>query len=234
MSTQPALHRTRIIACLASLMLLSGCDPRSPDPLGSSQGNARLELPVPLSAIVNEERQTLAADLRLSALNTDFAEPSDVAALPDDRFVVLDRISGHLALYDGNGDLVWTVGHLGDGPGEFRQPVAVAPLGPDRLVVWNSDGRLLVFSSADGAFLFSGHPPVGSDWVSVRYRGPVSPVERPLQFPDEDLTRRLIGTSSGVVVQAHNWTLEAPPGTEHEVAFVTLDTTLAVVDTLSR
>lgn len=45
---------------------------------------------------------------------------TDVAVVPDGRIVVANRGDASIRLYDSSGEIVWSAGGQGDGPGEFR------------------------------------------------------------------------------------------------------------------
>jgi streptogramin lyase len=82
-----------------------------------------------------------------------FASIADVAVDAYERAFVLDRRANEVRVFDAAGQHVRTFGRKGQGPGEFKDPIALA-LGPDgRLwVVDPGNGRFVVFDTA-GRFL---------------------------------------------------------------------------------
>lgn len=71
--------------------------------------------------------------------------------LPDGGMAVLHRSSQEVRLFDEEGRSRGALGRAGDGPGELRDPIALALLGPDSLAVWDwRQGRVTVFALPDG------------------------------------------------------------------------------------
>ena len=61
-----------------------------------------------------------------------------LARLEDGRVAVLSYGSKQLMLFEPSGELSVIIGGPGEGPGEFRHPLALQYLPPDTLVVWDS------------------------------------------------------------------------------------------------
>ena len=61
-----------------------------------------------------------------------------LARLEDGRVAVLSYGSKQLMLFEPSGELSAIIGGPGEGPGEFRHPLALQYLPPDTLVVWDS------------------------------------------------------------------------------------------------
>lgn len=107
--------------------------------------------------------------------------------LKDGRIVVANAGSQELRFFDSRGRYLRSVGGDGEGPGEFRFPTRVRPIGGDSLMVW--DQRLLRISYLDleGAFLGS-HQVMptrdflfpGDEWLFGRFwiDSPLSPDAR--------------------------------------------------------
>lgn len=107
--------------------------------------------------------------------------------LKDGRIVVANAGSQELRFFDSGGKHQKSVGGDGEGPGEFRFPTRVRPVGGDSLMVW--DQRLLRISYLDleGAFLGSQQVmPTqdflfpGDEWLFGRFwiDSPLSPAAR--------------------------------------------------------
>ena len=60
-----------------------------------------------------------------------------LARLPDGRVAILSSGNKRLMLFEPSGELSGTIGGPGEGPGEFRHPLALQYLPPDTLVVWD-------------------------------------------------------------------------------------------------
>jgi hypothetical protein len=73
-------------------------------------------------------------------------------ALWGDRFVIADAMQSNVKLFDRSGTWTQTVGRVGDGPGEFRTPLAAFPHTDGRLIVLDAMGRVAWFDST-GAFV---------------------------------------------------------------------------------
>ncbi len=68
-----------------------------------------------------------------------------------DQAIVLDRGGYRIRAFDlGTGDVRWSFGSGGDGPGEFRDPVDALPLADGSIVVWDLAVGRLTWVSADG------------------------------------------------------------------------------------
>jgi hypothetical protein len=77
----------------------------------------------------------------------------DVLGLPDRRIAVVNRGTQEVRVFDEAGEFLFSVGGDGEGPGEFRDPIEIALLPPDTLVVWDWRlGRISVFAS-NGSFI---------------------------------------------------------------------------------
>jgi hypothetical protein len=71
--------------------------------------------------------------------------------LDDGRVIVADAGFGELRCFGPDGDHEWTVGGLGEGPGEFRVLDWVRPFGPDSLVAYDRSLRRLTVFDRNGA-----------------------------------------------------------------------------------
>lgn len=235
------------------LMLIGGVSCSGPavegaqDPLTGSirqQGEIRvLSLSRPLNEISQQGQGAtlLTADLELGGSDSDLIHVTDVAALPDGRFAILDRLAVSVRLYSPGGDLVKTLGREGAGPMEFKRPRAIAALG-ERLVVWdgNSSKVFNVFDT-DGNVIGTAPTLIEGDWMASQMRGVRHSYDPPGSQPIEDLTRRISG--AGPVhfifqiqpdemlstVRGDPFPLEAPPA-----FLVRFDAAIQVVDTVAR
>ena len=89
------------------------------------------------------------------------------------RIYVIDRPNDRVVVFDASGRYAGVLGRSGDGPGEFRNPVAGAVDPSGSLVVWDSRRRILSRWSSGGDYLGEERPDldygdfglaVGSDW----------------------------------------------------------------------
>ena len=165
MPDSTGLIRLRQAFVLALLALATvGCvsDPREI----ARPGPPEWLLPVPagtqvisyLPVLTNDrgsQRIELVEDLTIGALATDpeyaFGYPSGIAVDEEGRIYVLDRDHKRIQVFNHDGEHVRTIGSVGQGPGEFQLPRAVAVAerriyASDsrlrRLNVWNLDGVL--------------------------------------------------------------------------------------------
>ena len=76
----------------------------------------------------------------------------DFSPTEDGRFVLIDRARPEVRLYDSHGRLVHTVGRFGDGPGEFRNPMAAAVDRDGHLLVVDAESDLLTRFTPDMAY----------------------------------------------------------------------------------
>lgn len=75
----------------------------------------------------------------------------DLDRMDDGRLVVLNRSSHELLLFGRDGEFLQSIGRLGEGPGEFRDPIELDFVGGDSIVVWDWElGRLSLFGT-DGS-----------------------------------------------------------------------------------
>lgn len=81
------------------------------------------------------------------------------------RIYVADRPNDRVVVFDASGRYAGTLGRSGDGPGEFRSPVAVSMDPSGSLVVWDNGRRLLSRWSSGGDLL-------GEERPELDFRGP--------------------------------------------------------------
>lgn len=79
-----------------------------------------------------------------------FGRIEDIAVLPDGHVVVLDAQANLLRRFDAEGRLRAEAGGVGEGPGEFSNPVAVAALDDSTLVVLDGRNKLSFFATLQG------------------------------------------------------------------------------------
>lgn len=163
-----------------------------------SRSPAEIYLSHPVNVIAgggvqaSEARQTL----RLGHPEREFAHIADVAELPDGRFAVLDRRERRVWIYDVTGSLVRSFGREGDGPGEFRNPLALT-YADSVIVVWQG-GSINAFTmfKEDGTLISTMPRLVEGDWDAHAFRSPHLDNDDFQQGP-EDITRRLGAWPSG-------------------------------------
>jgi hypothetical protein len=175
----------------------------------------------------------LVSDLRFDTESADLGYVADITPLPDGAFAVLDRMESRVAIFDRQGNLREYLGRKGEGPGEFTSPVALESFNGGHLVVWDNDGSFTVFDPRRQLLTAGKVPPVGNDWGSFYFKGPISGADRPFQMTDEDVTRRLVGTPDGVLALASSWHSSSPVDNRgHTFTVVLLDEHLRVKETL--
>lgn len=81
------------------------------------------------------------------------ASPGLVRTNGRDRIAVLDREASRIAVFDGEGAVVGTIGRAGGGPGEFSQVFGLLDAGPEEIAVLDFAKRAVVRWSLDGAVL---------------------------------------------------------------------------------
>lgn len=86
----------------------------------------------------------------------------DLDRMDDGRLVVLNRSSHELLVFGRDGEFLQSIGRLGEGPGEFKDPIELDFFGGDSIVAWDWElGRLSLFG------------PDGSHGRSVMLRPPM-------------------------------------------------------------
>ena len=92
------------------------------------------------------------------------------------RIYVTDQPNDRVVVFDASGGYAGALGRSGDGPGEFRNPVAGAVDPSGSLVVWDSRRRILSRWSSGGDYLGEERPAldyggfrfaVGTDWFAA-------------------------------------------------------------------
>lgn len=134
-----------------------------------------------IAIIVNADPVDTAADVRAA-----FGEPRAVigeadgegaymfgrigggARLADGSIVVVDEMASEVRVYDGAGRHRRTVGRIGDGPGEFREPGLLARTPGDTLLVTDQNRHRLTMLAPDGRVL--GRVDLTSDRAGVPER----------------------------------------------------------------
>ena len=80
-----------------------------------------------------------------------YSSDASVTLGPNGQIFVIEFNGDRVTVFSGDGDFVRSFGRLGEGPGEFRRPTAMAWDGMGRLWVADFDGRYHVFD-ATGTF----------------------------------------------------------------------------------
>ena len=151
---------------------------------------------------------------------------SDVSFLEDGTVAVAEVQSGEIRIFDTAGQHQFSLGGQGEGPGEFRTPAVVVPLGPDSLAGYDArlrrttifpltggmprtlsnsvDGNFSVFGAAeDGPFLL--YSPGGS------YRPDLEPGGQWIQTPVIAMDSES-GASDTIAVLPDRWRIVSPDG----------------------
>jgi hypothetical protein len=93
---------------------------------------------------------------RVGSINGDvwetFGEVSGVAFDGAGNLYVFDRQASQITMIDRTGDFIRTIGHEGEGPGEFRMPLQFTVMRDGRIVVADLGHRSYQLFSADGDF----------------------------------------------------------------------------------
>ena len=77
--------------------------------------------------------------------------PSQVAALPDGRFAILDGAQDRLAFFERDGTFEAYAGRSGSGPGEFYRPLGLCTGQGDTLIVADTgNGRIQILDHRGG------------------------------------------------------------------------------------
>lgn len=80
-------------------------------------------------------------------------QPIDIDTDDDGNMYILDRKALHIKVYDGQGQLVRTIGKKGQGPGEFQSPSDIQITPQKEILVCDPVVRKLLFFRLDGSFL---------------------------------------------------------------------------------
>lgn len=193
------MRRRRPIRGMA-LLLAAGCaadDAPSRRPLSAeldrTSGFAVVSLSMTLRDVADGKAftQELFPDLSIGdAQGRLFGGVLDVASLKDGSFAVLDWVERQVVIFDSVGRLVARYGREGDGPGEFRQPWALAAT-KDRLIVWQNRARLaFTFFTRDGKVAATAARAIKGDWDRPQFRYPQVNFDGDHRSA-EDITRRL-------------------------------------------
>ena len=158
-----------VTVATATLTLLLACDPDShPDPSTLATDSAGIRITTSDAT----DRDADAVCSLAEAPDTRVASPSsgewtifeveDLDRLEDGRLVVLNGGSRELLMFSRDGEFLRSIGRVGEGPGEFMDPIELDVIGGDSVVVWDWElGRLVLFG------------PAGSHVRSVRLQPPV-------------------------------------------------------------
>jgi hypothetical protein len=234
------------------LMLIGGVSCSEPEVVGTQEpltaslrqeGELRvLTLSQSLNSLSthNTGVSILAADLELGGADSDLMHVTDVAALPNGDFAILDRLATTVRIFSPGGEQIKTLGKKGPGPMEFERVKAVAAMG-DQLVVWDRNGskEFTVFDTA-GTVLGTTPVTIEGDWMALQLRGVQHSYDPPWSQPLEDLTRRLgsLGTNHFVFQiqpdeMLKGWRGEPFPFDAPPVYLVRFDAAARVVDTVA-
>lgn len=85
----------------------------------------------------------------------DLFRVTSAVALPDGRIAVANGGTGQIIVFSEIGLILRSHGRTGEGPGEWKRPSISGLLGPDTLVVMDSEQRRVSFVHADTGFLTS-------------------------------------------------------------------------------
>jgi hypothetical protein len=156
----------RVLLAMSALLVF-GCRSEPTRPAGETTFSDSAGIRIATGDLRDAEalrRCTVAAEPELRIGTTDGPVPTqlfrveDVLRLPDGRIVVLNRGTQEVRFFDATGSFVNRLGRDGEGPGEFRDPIEIAMLGSDSLVVWDWElNRVSVLTTA-GEFVRSFPP----------------------------------------------------------------------------
>ena len=180
---------------------------------------------------------TLDSDLTLDGRRYGFAKIADVKTMENGTFAVLDRMDRHVSIYDAGGQRLHRFGRDGDGPGEFRHPLAIAVVG-DHLVVWQA-GRVNTFTTVArrGRIIAAAPPRIDANWNSLAFRQP-NLFRDQYQMGPEDVTVRIWGWDDSTFVHAVQPTTDSAPFDDAEEGplpyqLIRYNLTLDPVDTVA-
>jgi hypothetical protein len=154
-------QRARRLAPTLLALTVVACGDRAADPsevTTSRSDSAGVEI-----VVVATDRESLpriaALDgpptLRLGSLDgppeEQFGNVADLAPLPDGAVAILDGQADEVRLFEADGTYLGSRGSSGDGPGEFRSPIALSVLSGDTLAVFDNTPRRVTRFGPDGA-----------------------------------------------------------------------------------
>lgn len=99
----------------------------------------------------------------------------DVAALSDGRVALLSYGEKKVLLFESSGTFVTSIGRVGRGPGEYRNPVQLQVLPGDTIVVWDFMFGPVSYFDPSGRFLKSRLIDVGEVFAAVQKPNRMSP-----------------------------------------------------------
>ena len=142
-----------------------------------------------------------------------FGYVGGIRVLSDGRLIVADPLGQVLVLVDMEEGIADTLGRIGGGPGEYRQPDAVFPLpGDSTLLTDLGNGRLTVIS-ADGVF------------------GESTPIHRELANGSQAIVLpRFVDAAGRIYFQPDNF---SPAGPSDSAVVVRYDRSTNVIDTIA-
>lgn len=140
----------------------------------------------------------LSSSMTIGGAASDFGMIVDAEHLQSGGFAVLDRLRRRVAIFNEPGELLLSFGREGDGPGEFRYPLALEEAGSS-LVVWqeNPTSAFITFSK-DGTVIETAPQLIAGDWARYGFRAPLVDAWGDQEGP-EDVQRRLVGYDSGFI-----------------------------------
>lgn len=137
--------------------------------------------------------RTLTSDLVLGEVDSGFGHLADVTVLDSGHILALDRSLKAVWVFDQSGDFVGMIGREGKGPGEFTDPIALAALGEDVVVMQPSGVRPFTVLDLQGEVVGTTAPNLfaDGDWGMHYRRGTLQTLDFPFQASSEDWTRRI-------------------------------------------
>lgn len=156
-----------LLAHVVVALLASGCSTEAPESRPPSvsvhDGISVIDIgalsAAPTIHVLNEP------DLVLSGDPSPFFRVMGAISLPGGRIAVLNAGYHKVQVYDATGRLDDDVGAPGDGPGEFRMPTSILPLGADSFAVFDHTHQRLTLFVADSALRVVRTIPLGSHFV---------------------------------------------------------------------
>lgn len=182
--TEFRMARTTRRSLSLLLMILTACRPADETPsllpLSQVRDSAGVQLVETRMAGSSATEQWIVEEAAVLEIGTvsgerayEFGTIRDALRLRDGRFAVLDGRSDEIRLFGPTGRFLKVTGATGDGPGEFRDPIAVHVYRTDSLAVWDHWLRRVSIFDDDlvfaRSFVIDPPSPVPDGWTG---RGP--------------------------------------------------------------
>jgi hypothetical protein len=117
--------------------------------------------------IAFEELFTLEREFKLQQQDTDPIAAPVQLYIWHGQILLNDVLQSNIKVFNSDGTFAFAIGRAGDGPGEFRQPVAMVATADDQLAVVDVALSRVSLFGADGAFIRSWSLPPGRVWSAT-------------------------------------------------------------------